>query len=313
MAGGLGDWTARRLDAWTPGRLASSRPSQHLLQIHRPVEHRPAKQHGLHREPGVAAAADQGLVFGQQLEHAQDVTGHELLAVALQHHSRGLGQALGLGADLHHQQGAQHIGAFYGQLAAEKAGYRTLTLPAEPVITQADRDAFESRDVFRAVRMLGDLGDDGQLRSFIMAVDDNLTDPKDAPWLDAITSYMAGDLDNNGTTDIPAGNKGVSWTFWSWNPNSGDTGGILASDWHTVNQNKIAYLTPIEFDLGSDVSSGGAHATFMVTLSAAATETVTVVALAVRAARARRLSNARRAKVDLIRGNEDEAAGEGRT
>ena len=46
----------------------------------------------------------------------------------------------------------------------------------------------------------------------------NLTDPKDAPWLEAITSYLAGDLDNNGTTDIPAGDKGVSWTFWSWNP-----------------------------------------------------------------------------------------------
>ena len=27
--------------------------------------------------------------------------------------------------------------------------------------------------------------------------------------------------------DIAAGDKGVSWTFWSWNPNSGDTGGIL--------------------------------------------------------------------------------------
>ncbi|SEP49729.1 Aryl-phospho-beta-D-glucosidase BglC, GH1 family [Rhodospirillales bacterium URHD0017] len=104
----------------------------------------------------------------------------------------------------------------------------------------------------------------------------NLTDPKDAPWLDAITSYMAGDLDNNGTTDIAAGTKGVSWTFWSWNPNSGDTGGILANDWRTVNQNKMAYLTPIEFDLDSDVSSGGPHATFVITLSAAATEAVTV-------------------------------------
>ncbi len=107
----------------------------------------------------------------------------------------------------------------------------------------------------------------------------NLSDPKDAPWFDAITSYMAGDLDNNGTTDIPAGNKGVSWTFWSWNPNSGDTGGILANDWRTVNQDKMAYLTPIQFDLGTDASGGGStgpHATFVVTLSSAATGTVTV-------------------------------------
>ncbi|HZX88818.1 MAG TPA: Calx-beta domain-containing protein, partial [Reyranella sp.] len=111
----------------------------------------------------------------------------------------------------------------------------------------------------------------------------NLTDPKDAPWLEAITSYLAGDLDNNGTTDIPAGTTGASWTFWSWNPNSGDTGGILANDWRTVNQDKMAYLTPIEFDFDSDVSdggpgnsSGGPHATFLVTLSAPATGTVTV-------------------------------------
>ena len=77
----------------------------------------------------------------------------------------------------------------------------------------------------------------------------------------------------------PAGNKGVSWTFWSWNPNSGDTGGILANDWRTVNQDKMAYLTPIEFDFDSDVSGGGSsgpHATFLVTLSAPATGTVTV-------------------------------------
>ena len=107
----------------------------------------------------------------------------------------------------------------------------------------------------------------------------NLTDPKDAPWLEAITSYLAGDLDNNGTTDIPAGDKGVSWTFWSWNPNSGDTGGILANDWRSVNQNKMAYLTPTQFDFDTDVSDGGStspHATFLVTLSAPATETVMV-------------------------------------
>ena len=108
----------------------------------------------------------------------------------------------------------------------------------------------------------------------------NLTDPKDAPWLEAITSYISGDLDNNGTHDLPAGKQGVSWTFWSWNPNSGDTGGILGNDWNTVNQAKMAYLTPIEFDFGSDAGGGtpgaGNAAVFVLTLSKPATETVTV-------------------------------------
>ncbi|WP_109302424.1 cellulase family glycosylhydrolase [Aquimarina sp. AU474] len=33
-----------------------------------------------------------------------------------------------------------------------------------------------------------------------------------------------------------------SWTFWTMNPNSGDTGGILADDWSTVNQWKMDIL-----------------------------------------------------------------------
>ncbi|MDI1287876.1 MAG: Calx-beta domain-containing protein [Reyranella sp.] len=108
----------------------------------------------------------------------------------------------------------------------------------------------------------------------------NLTDPKDAPWLEAITSYLSGDLDNNGTHDLAAGKQGVSWTFWSWNPNSGDTGGILGNDWRSVNENKMAYLTPIQFDFGSDAGGGTGGSTnaavFVLTLSKPATEAVTV-------------------------------------
>ncbi|HHW71539.1 MAG TPA: cellulase family glycosylhydrolase, partial [Clostridiales bacterium] len=36
----------------------------------------------------------------------------------------------------------------------------------------------------------------------------------------------------------------ASWTFWCWNPNSGDTGGILKDDWVTVNQAKYNILKP---------------------------------------------------------------------
>jgi len=38
------------------------------------------------------------------------------------------------------------------------------------------------------------------------------------------------------------GRKGLSWTYWALNPNSGDTGGILEDDWTTVNAEKMGLL-----------------------------------------------------------------------
>jgi endoglucanase len=32
---------------------------------------------------------------------------------------------------------------------------------------------------------------------------------------------------------------GISYTYWSWNPDSGDTGGVLKDDWHTVDRAKL--------------------------------------------------------------------------
>lgn len=36
--------------------------------------------------------------------------------------------------------------------------------------------------------------------------------------------------------------RGYSWTYWSWNPNSSDTGGILQDDWTTVHAAKQTML-----------------------------------------------------------------------
>jgi chitinase len=104
-----------------------------------------------------------------------------------------------------------------------------------------------------------------------------LTDPKDVAWYEAITAYLAGDFDNDGDIDLEAGEQGISWTYWSWNPNSGDTGGILKDDWRTVHENKLAYLEPIQSEM-IDSGEGGssAYASFAVTLSAASSTAVTV-------------------------------------
>lgn len=64
-----------------------------------------------------------------------------------------------------------------------------------------------------------------------------LQSTSDQQWLTALVHYLG------------TGANGMNWTFWCWNPNSGDTGGILNDDWTTVNQAKQSYLNPIEFPL----------------------------------------------------------------
>jgi aryl-phospho-beta-D-glucosidase BglC (GH1 family) len=51
----------------------------------------------------------------------------------------------------------------------------------------------------------------------------------DYKWLTKLMSYLGGTVD---------------WTFWSWNPDSGDTGGILKDDWATVNTAKYNIIKP---------------------------------------------------------------------
>lgn len=58
---------------------------------------------------------------------------------------------------------------------------------------------------------------------------------KDRQWLSAFQSYIQK-------------NK-LSWTFWSLNPNSGDTGGLLLDNWISVNQSKQNILKQIQYPL----------------------------------------------------------------
>ncbi|MDT3346229.1 glycoside hydrolase family 5 protein [Microbacterium aquilitoris] len=39
--------------------------------------------------------------------------------------------------------------------------------------------------------------------------------------------------------------RGLGWAYWSFNPNSGDTGGLLKDDWVTRDKDKLAALKPI--------------------------------------------------------------------
>lgn len=101
-----------------------------------------------------------------------------------------------------------------------------------------------------------------------------LATTSDQLWFEKMTDYLAGDLDGNGTNDLAAGQQGISWTYWSWNPNSGDTGGILTDDWNGVHQNKVDQLTPLQFSFGS--GNATTTAVFNIGLSKSSSQAVTV-------------------------------------
>lgn len=58
----------------------------------------------------------------------------------------------------------------------------------------------------------------------------------DRQWFDKMAEYIA--------------EKNLNWTFWSLNPNSGDTGGLLNDDWTNVNQEKQEVLAAIQYPFG---------------------------------------------------------------
>ncbi len=65
---------------------------------------------------------------------------------------------------------------------------------------------------------------------------------KDKQWLSSLVNYLG------------KGSSGFNWTFWSWNPDSVDTGGLLNDDWQTVNIQKQDQLKGILFPMnGSGV------------------------------------------------------------
>ncbi len=56
----------------------------------------------------------------------------------------------------------------------------------------------------------------------------------DQQWLDKLEDYIDGEFNLDGTRELATGQVKMSWTYWSLNPNSGDTEGILSGDWTTV-------------------------------------------------------------------------------
>ncbi|WP_203073610.1 Calx-beta domain-containing protein [Falsiroseomonas ponticola] len=119
-------------------------------------------------------------------------------------------------------------------------------------------------------KMWGYLWREGTAPVLVGEFGSRLVDPKDQAWAEKLIAYLSGDIDADGDKDI--GGPAASFAWWSWNPNSGDTGGILADDWQTVLTTKTDRLAPIM----PGTASAPAEAVFVVSLSQAAIAPVTV-------------------------------------
>jgi endoglucanase len=80
-----------------------------------------------------------------------------------------------------------------------------------------------------------------------------LTATTDQIWLKSLVQYLR--------PTATYGGDSYQWTFWSWNPDSGDTGGILEGDWQTVDTVKDGYLTSIKAPGFGGGGTGGGDTT----------------------------------------------------
>ncbi|KAI8101510.1 hypothetical protein M9435_001616 [Picochlorum sp. BPE23] len=63
-------------------------------------------------------------------------------------------------------------------------------------------------------------------------------------------------LNNLGSADDGRHNPIDNWFYWSWNANSGDTGGLVDDSWVSTQWNKIDYLTTIGLEPWSSRDTG---------------------------------------------------------
>ncbi|WP_460327034.1 cellulase family glycosylhydrolase [Paenibacillus sp. YSY-4.3] len=70
----------------------------------------------------------------------------------------------------------------------------------------------------------------------------HLATESDRLWLNSLADYIR--------------QHGLNWTFWSLNPNSGDTGGLYLNDWKTIEQAKQAVLETIQYPKIGSASPG---------------------------------------------------------
>jgi soluble lytic murein transglycosylase len=94
-----------------------------------------------------------------------------------------------------YRDAARFYTSFYGLLAAEKAGVTEISLGHDPAIDPSDRERFQGRELVRAARILGDLGDRELFRAFVLDTAETLPSAEEyALLVDMARGYGDQDL-----------------------------------------------------------------------------------------------------------------------
>ena len=80
----------------------------------------------------------------------------------------------GVAAQLFYSQAAEYPTTFYGQLAAARTANPVIALGHDPVISPADRAAFENLEAVRAARLLARIGAKDTFETFVTALSEAL-------------------------------------------------------------------------------------------------------------------------------------------
>jgi len=156
------------------------------------IAYRLASEH--RQKPGSAAYAEAEWLAGwialrfldnsqQALAHFTRLYENVRYPISLSKAAYWAGRALdksgqGEEAQAWYAKGARHVTTFHGQLAASSLeNSPELIIPANPVVTEADRERLTSDELYKIVRLLGDIEAISQIDPFILHLFDKAETP----------------------------------------------------------------------------------------------------------------------------------------
>ena len=162
----------------------------------------------------------------------------------------GLGQA-GTGAnwgdgfchdDASMQAGASDPRHFLDTVLSKPYAGHTVLSPHVygPAVTHAtsrykDKELYDRLDLSFGSKTKGSYKN----RPFPVAVGEfgsTFREPEDVAAMESIAKYLTGQDGSSAHNAIP------HWFYWDWNPDSGDTGGLVGDDWRSVEWTKVRFL-----------------------------------------------------------------------